>query len=469
MKKILILLFNVVFLVGLHAQITNEQQVISNGGNYSEAEGLSLSWTLGETVIATFENSGLVLTQGFQQPLFLFQGQIVVVPQGWSGISSYILPNDPAVENIFSDVVDDLIILQNGYGGIYWPDETINTIDNWVTHDGYKIKAANEMVIFFEGPADPNQVVALNSGWTVIPVLNSSNVATSTLFGPLGNDLIICKEIAGNRLYWPDQSIYSLNFLEPGKAYQIAMASPGSLDFGGMDAIPGPLASNIELNKIENLTPWNTVTFTGNSHSIAIDYKALDNIPGITYGDYIGIFTQDGICAGVIQYTSTPENVSLSAFADDNLTSDITEGFAKDEFMSLKLFRPVSGEEFILEATYDTDMPNTDLFSVDGLSKITDITTTVTSVDDLYTLNDVEIYPNPANDRVTINCIGSISNNAELFVYSIEEGKLVKYERLSSNKVVLDISDIAQGVYFVKVTDGKDVVVKKLIKHNNSY
>ena len=469
MKKILILLLNVVFLVGLNAQITNEQQVISNAGNYSEAGGISLSWTLGETVIATFDNGGLVLTQGFQQPMFLFQGQIVVVPAGWSGVSSYVIPNNPAVVDIFADVVDDLVILQNGYGGVYWPDEGINGIGDWVTHDGYKIKTNAEMVLFFEGMSDPDQVVVLNAGWTVIPVLSPNNVATAALFGPLGSDLIICKEIAGNRIYWPDQGIFNLNFLEPGKAYQIAMSAPGSLDFSGFDALPGPWVSNIELNQLDNATPWNDVVFTGTSHTIAIDSKALENIPGINYGDYIGVFTQNNICAGLIQYNGSMENVSLAAFSDDATTASMTEGFIPEEYMSFKMYRPATGEEYTLEAEFDVNMPNTDIFAFDGLSKIVDITVTVTSVDDMFALNDVEIYPNPANDRVTINCIGNISNNAEVFIYSIEEGKLVKYEKLNNNTVELDISQLAQGVYFVKVTDGANVVVKKLIKHSNAY
>jgi len=46
------------------------QVVSSAGGYYKDAgTGLSISWTLGEPVIATFTNSGanLMLTQGFQQ------------------------------------------------------------------------------------------------------------------------------------------------------------------------------------------------------------------------------------------------------------------------------------------------------------------------------------------------------------------------------------------------------------------
>lgn len=41
--------------------------VIASAGNYSEAGGISLSWTLGEVAVSTLSNGNLVLTQGFQQ------------------------------------------------------------------------------------------------------------------------------------------------------------------------------------------------------------------------------------------------------------------------------------------------------------------------------------------------------------------------------------------------------------------
>nr|NQU92395.1 hypothetical protein [Bacteroidota bacterium] len=47
---------------------SNAQQVIASAGGFYEGENISLSWTLGEPVIETFEGNGIILTQGFQQP-----------------------------------------------------------------------------------------------------------------------------------------------------------------------------------------------------------------------------------------------------------------------------------------------------------------------------------------------------------------------------------------------------------------
>lgn len=45
-----------------------ERQVIASTGGYSEANGVSLSFTVGEPVIETAVSGSIVLTQGFQQP-----------------------------------------------------------------------------------------------------------------------------------------------------------------------------------------------------------------------------------------------------------------------------------------------------------------------------------------------------------------------------------------------------------------
>jgi hypothetical protein len=48
-----------------------KQEVIASAGGYSLNGNLSISWTLGETIIPTFQNGNLILTHGFQQQLII--------------------------------------------------------------------------------------------------------------------------------------------------------------------------------------------------------------------------------------------------------------------------------------------------------------------------------------------------------------------------------------------------------------
>lgn len=74
MKRIIFILMSIAVIWPLGAQ-TIEPSVIASAGGYDEATGISISWTLGETIIPTFQddpvNPTIILTHGFQQQLII--------------------------------------------------------------------------------------------------------------------------------------------------------------------------------------------------------------------------------------------------------------------------------------------------------------------------------------------------------------------------------------------------------------
>jgi hypothetical protein len=70
MKRTILVLFTAMFALSLSAQ---KQEVIASAGGYNSAGGISISWTLGETIIPTFKaaDNSLILTHGFQQQLIV--------------------------------------------------------------------------------------------------------------------------------------------------------------------------------------------------------------------------------------------------------------------------------------------------------------------------------------------------------------------------------------------------------------
>ncbi|MEX0986310.1 MAG: T9SS type A sorting domain-containing protein [Bacteroidales bacterium] len=69
MKKNLPIIIAAVFYCQLafSQNVVLSPTVIASAGNYSEAGGISLSWTLGEVAISTLQGGDIILTQGFQQ------------------------------------------------------------------------------------------------------------------------------------------------------------------------------------------------------------------------------------------------------------------------------------------------------------------------------------------------------------------------------------------------------------------
>jgi hypothetical protein len=70
MKRYLFLLITALFALSVSGQ---KQEVIASAGGYNTASGISISWTLGETIIPQFKapDNSIILTHGFQQQLII--------------------------------------------------------------------------------------------------------------------------------------------------------------------------------------------------------------------------------------------------------------------------------------------------------------------------------------------------------------------------------------------------------------
>lgn len=157
-----------------------------------------------------------------------FDQQIIGIPAGWSGLSSFLAPPNSSVVSMFQPIIADLIILES-QTAMYWPEENINTIGNWSTHEGYIIKLSSPVQLIFTGNIEVNKTLQLTAGWNLIPVLSSCDVDVSALFN--GKDLIIVKEVAGWKLFWPAMSVNTLGVLQSGNAYFVKMGSPTEITF----------------------------------------------------------------------------------------------------------------------------------------------------------------------------------------------------------------------------------------------
>jgi rhodanese-related sulfurtransferase len=154
----------------------------------------------------------------------------ITLATGWSGISSFVVPDDPNVENIFAPVVDELVVLQN-FDGVYWPDAGVNSIGNWNDHAGYMIKMETEQQLTFTGEMQTNRTVMLSAGWNYLPVLNVCESNTADLFSQISGSIKIVKEIAGGKVYWPEYGIATLDVIVPGKAYFVLVDEDVVVEF----------------------------------------------------------------------------------------------------------------------------------------------------------------------------------------------------------------------------------------------
>jgi len=78
------------------------------------------------------------------------------------------------------------------------------------------------------------------------------------------------------------------------------------------------------------------------------------------------------------------------------------------------------------------------------------------------------VYPNPANESITIDYTGDITllQKCQIEFYDIY-GKLIKTEVLCKNSQTLNINDLSPGLYIYRITNFNSILQKnKLIKMN---
>ncbi len=223
MKKLLLLLF----LIGFLQNWISAQEVFSSGGEFIETPTGSLSWTIGEPISETFSDGMAVLTQGFQQG-FLPQSicQELFLLQGWSLISTYIIPAPPTIGDVFLAVGANLILLKDGNGNVYWPYFFINTIGNLAIEQAYKPKMSSADTLSVCGIAvvPENTPVSLPQGWSLLGYLRQSPASITTVLSSILSETILVKDGNGS-VFWPIMNIEMIGDMMPGKGYQIKLAS----------------------------------------------------------------------------------------------------------------------------------------------------------------------------------------------------------------------------------------------------
>ncbi len=81
--------------------------------------------------------------------------------------------------------------------------------------------------------------------------------------------------------------------------------------------------------------------------------------------------------------------------------------------------------------------------------------------------NNLVVYPNPTNSDIFINLSGYFADDLNIQILSVD-GKLIWEENnvaINSEEYKIDLGEISEGVYFIKINSENESVVRKLIKN----
>jgi len=78
---------------------------------------------------------------------------------------------------------------------------------------------------------------------------------------------------------------------------------------------------------------------------------------------------------------------------------------------------------------------------------------------------DLQLYPNPARNELRVTSYKLQVTNVEVIdIYGRKQKSRKAEKRNSEGEMVMDISNLANGIYFVEITTEKGVITKKMIR-----
>ncbi|MEA3444615.1 MAG: hypothetical protein U9R19_07790 [Bacteroidota bacterium] len=215
-----------------------------SGNNDGFATGEEFKWKIwdasaqceylseAEYITSAFPNTGFYNVNGMSALLSLssssVDSQLVGLVQGWSIISTYIEAFELSTDSIFAPVINEIIILKNGDGDVFWPPY-LNMIGDLQVEQGYQVYMSSLQTLPVYGFAviPQNIQIPLSQNWSIISYLRVSPGNVAQMLSSLGNLVIIVKNGNG-MVYWPP-FINDIGNMLPGQGYQIKLSSPGTL------------------------------------------------------------------------------------------------------------------------------------------------------------------------------------------------------------------------------------------------
>ena len=150
--------------------------------------------------------------------------QDILVPAGWSIISTYLNPVNPEIDQLLAPLTDNLIIAKDYLGNAYIPQWDFNGIGDIQMGHGYYVKTNTETTLTLYGDyiLPEENPINLVDGWSVAGYLRLEPITLDIIFESLVElgFITIIKDYFGNA-YLPEWGYNGIGDMNPGQGYQI--------------------------------------------------------------------------------------------------------------------------------------------------------------------------------------------------------------------------------------------------------
>lgn len=351
--------------------------------------------------------------------------------------------------------------------------------------------------VYLINPTDPPRPGFEHTNFLYIENLSGTTIASGTVEFVLDENLVINNTTLSNSnlIVTPSSTGFTLDFtnLDAGQSefVHITLLCPASVSLG-------EIVSNIATYTTDSNDLFNENNESTLSEVVIGSYDPNDKMeahgPEIVYDDFVASdewlyytirFQNLGTAEAIFvriedeldaqldastfqmlrsshDYVITRTGSSLEWYFDDiNLPAEQDDPEGSNGFVYFKI-KPLAGYGL------GDVIPNNAAIYFDFNAPVITNTFTTTFVEPLSTDEfnryDFSIYPNPANDKVTISLKEGTMDNFDITIVDIQ-GKVMSLPRAIHNtSIELNVSSLNSGLYFVRLKDDNtSAIVKKLV------
>ena len=388
--------------------------------------------------------------------------QTIPLKNGWNLISTYIIPDNPAMADIIDPVVSSIYIVKDCAGApFYIPGAMINTFGDWDLLKGYQVNTIQPDTLVIAGqkavPAD--HPIPLETGWQCIAYLRDSLQSIETVFAAIKGQIYAVKDGDG-QVYLPSFNINNIGNMAPGKGYKVNALSDVVLTYQNNlgnkasnrgEKPQGAGTDHFAADKLVN---------TGNNATLVLASSVANGT--IPSGNEIGVFSPAGKLCGAATFQG--DNLAITVWGDDPGTSGIYEGMQNGEPYTLKIWNPVEEAEFSVSTTLAS---GSNAYQPDAIEVISNIQVSATSVAELtgIGIQTLRIFPNPASESLNIGIESNQSGLAALTIYNsngmrVLDSREVEYLRGNTVYTLPIPATLSSGMYWFRFQFEKGIVYR---------
>jgi hypothetical protein len=145
---------------------------------------------------------------------------------------------------------------------------------------------------------------------------------------------------------------------------------------------------------------------------------------------------------------------------DSNINEPESHGFIRYKIKPVTTLS--AGDSIINNSSILFDF-NAPVLTNDAVTKI--VLPTPTLSDNLnYFINDLEVFPNPATQTITIKSQKQITGEAQWKVYDIVGREVYSAKTKNESSLTIDLSGFVKGLYFIQLHSQNDIYRATMVK-----